>query len=348
MNTLSKRKKLFRKRMNKKGFSSIVGALFMVLIVWSLASAYFFFTLSQNTNYNAAIRQKNQFDLDRLSEVVQVNHAAFSADSGYVNVEVRIKNSGPTTANLTALWVKVVKGGVTNYNSLPINLTIRSGESFAKSFTVPVSGVTPGGNIYASWFITARGNTVVAEPPAVEDIVVASTTQGIGALAMDFQNFTAYKIVKQGSSWYLDFASGVNAYNIKVSDAPMAFCVNFTNMDYPKARDLSLNKNSELFTIFPSTGGNYKAITWYIANVDQNTGQIQTSFTNQTLYWNIPTMVYFVTKEPVSGSLFDAKSFIASNEMFTGTAPVNLAITGMIGTSPFGQNIPFVSIYMTP
>jgi len=330
--------------MNKRGFSSIVGALFMVLIVWSLASAYFFFTLSQNTNYNAAIRQKNQFDLDRLSEVVQISHAAFSADNGYVNVEVRIKNSGPNTANLTAIWVKVIKGGVTNYNSLPINLTVRSGESFAQSFTVPVGGVTPGGNSFASWFITSRGNTVVAQLPSVENIIVASTTQGIGALAMDFQNFTAYRIVKQGSSWYLNFSSGISAYNIKQSNAPLAFCVNFTNMDYPKARDLKLNKNSELFSIFPSTGGNYKAVTWYIANVDQNTGMIQTSFTNQSLYWNTPTMVYFVTRETVSGSPFDAKSFVSDSDMFLGTAPVNLALTGTIGSSPFGQNIPFVSL----
>jgi hypothetical protein len=33
--------------------------------------------------------------------------------------------------------------------------------------------------------------------------------------------------------------------------------------------------------------------------------------------------------------------------MFTGVCPVNLALTGTIGASPFGQNIPFVSIMVT-
>jgi hypothetical protein len=44
----------------------------------------------------------------------------------------------------------------------------------------------------------------------------------------------------------------------------------------------------------------------------------------------------------ISGST----TFSPSKADFTKTAPVNLALIGTIGGSPYGQNIPFVSIYI--
>ena len=45
--------------MNKRGMSSVVGAMFMILIIGVIASGYFMFTLAQNTTYNDAMRSNN-------------------------------------------------------------------------------------------------------------------------------------------------------------------------------------------------------------------------------------------------------------------------------------------------
>jgi len=54
-----------RRRVNKfvansKGFSSVIGTIFMVLIVMSLFANVFMWTLYQNTMYNEVLREKNQ------------------------------------------------------------------------------------------------------------------------------------------------------------------------------------------------------------------------------------------------------------------------------------------------
>jgi hypothetical protein len=50
--------------------------------------------------------------------------------------------------------------------------------------------------------------------------------------------------------------------------------------------------------------------------------------------------IYFASANEVSTGGFNP-----TVSGFTGTAPVNLALTGTKGSNNFGQNIPFVSIY---
>jgi hypothetical protein len=169
---------------------------------------------------------------------------------------------------------------------------------------------------------------------------MSQTTQGIGSLAMDFQNFTYYQIKPLGSTYKVDFTTRANAYNILQSTAPIAFSVNFTNLD-SRERDIVLDKNSELFSIFPSTGGNYKAVTWFVIKINQTTGEIL-PFTGINLNYTRSTLVYFAARSAGSAS-----DFVNTNDMFTGTCPVNLALIGSIGSSPFGQNIPFVYIMVS-
>ena len=348
MNTNLKHK-LFRKKWNKRGFSSIIGAIFMILIVLSLASAYFFYTLSQNTNYNAAVRQQKQFDLNRISEGAQVTHARYSVNTpGMVSLTVQIKNPGPSSVNLTTLWVKVNDtNGVVSSGFQAENIIVQSGSIFSRSFNVPVTGVTPGlSYTYASWFITALGNTVVVQPVVVENIIMAQTTQGIGSLAMDFQNFVYYKI-KTGNT--LDFwpngRSGYALYGASgAAGSSIAFRVNITNLDLNQ-RPIYLNASSVLFSIFPSSGGNFIGVAWYIVTVDAS-GRIQPNYNGVTLQFGQPTLIYFAAINPLLNGVQFAP--YPSNKVTPGTSPVNLAVIGTIGGVAFGQNIPFVSIYINP
>ncbi len=112
------------KPLNKKGFSSIVGAIFMILIVWSLATAYFFFTLNQNTSYNDAVRQINEADLTRMSENIQALNTSYLVNSNnYVTVRAKMQNIGSSTVKLVNLWVHVVENsggsGLDDYNYYP-------------------------------------------------------------------------------------------------------------------------------------------------------------------------------------------------------------------------------------
>ena len=310
----------------------------MILIVGTLASAYFFSTLDQNTTYNQAIKAQNDFDIARISETVQISDTVYRITDGIVTINAKISNIGAYSVNISTIWLRV-SGGVNSYNYTRVNAVLSAGTTLPLSTIVGISGVVPSGTYnFAAWLVSTRGNTFALESLRTNSIVFAQTTQGIGSLAMDFQNFTYYQVkLVSGATYKVDFSTGTNAYNVLQAQAPLAFCVNFTNFDL-KQRDILLNQNSELFSIFPSTGGNYKAVTWFVVKVNAATGEIQ-PFTGQYLNYTVPTLVYFAAKLPSSTS-----SFVAINDMFTGTCPVNLALTGTIGSSPFGQNIPFVSV----
>lgn len=152
-----------RKRLNSKGFSSIVGAIFMMLIAMSLATAYFVSTLAQNTNYNLAIRQQNQLELDRLNEQITASSATYSVLGNLVTVEVVISNTGNIPVTLKSLWVldnSTGYFGVLNTTILvPAKNTVVRSQSTGNAFNVTTNGPMNTGAI-SSWFVTARGNIV--------------------------------------------------------------------------------------------------------------------------------------------------------------------------------------------
>jgi len=339
-------RKRFRKlTANSKGFSSVIGTTFMVLVVMFLSTTVFLRTLSQNTLYNEAIREKNQLESDVLSENVQVTNTTYVVTGNdRVQILAAITNPSSLSVQFTTLWVYASNATYTGYNFTKLsNVNVQGGAYLSRSFDMIVGGLrSTGAYSFASWLITGRGNVVPLQKSTLSNIVISQTTQGIGALMMDFQNFNYYKVYSKSGQYYFNFSSAKSGYNVAKSDAPLGFSVNLANLDI-KERNIILDFNSELFSIFPSTGGNYKAVTWYIVNVNPTTGLIQTTFTNIPLNYTKPTFVYFASKSPIQGSF----STVNSNDMFTGTCPVNLALTGTIGGSPFGQNLPFVSILVS-
>jgi FlaG/FlaF family flagellin (archaellin) len=49
---------------NPKGFSSVIGTIFMVHVALVLSASVFLWTLSQNTAYFEAMREENQLELE--------------------------------------------------------------------------------------------------------------------------------------------------------------------------------------------------------------------------------------------------------------------------------------------
>jgi len=328
---------------DSRGFSSIVGAIFAVLVMFSLISTVFVWSLSQNTLYNNTVRQSNQADLDRSSEKVQVLNTTYNAYSnGNVTVSAQIQNTGPSSVQFITVWLYVSNTTWTNYNfSKLTNATVQGGNVFPLNVNLTISGLNSTANYnIASWLITARGNVVALQKTTLTtNIVISQTTQGIGALMMDFQNFTYYNVTGSFGSYSLNpYPNGASGYFVTNSGGPkgqIAFRVIFTDLDQNQ-RAIVLGSGSELFIIYPFPGGAYQCDVWYVVNVN-TAGQILNAYTPVTLVYNVPTAVYFAAKSRGNPNSVGGTST-------TGISPVNLALVGQIGGSPFGQNIPFVSI----
>jgi len=332
-----------------KGFSSIAGAIFMVFIIGVLASSYFLWTLSQNTIYNEAIRERNQLDVDRMSESVKVWSTAYGVDAtNTVNVSAQIQNVGPSPIGFTTIWIRVANNTWNNYNFSKLsNADVAGGAIFLLNLNIRVSGVTVNSSAsytFASWLITAKGNTVALQQTTVSsNIIISQTTQGIGALMMDFQNFTYYNVTGSKPPYSLGgYPAGASGYYVQGaygSGGQIAFRVIITDLDQAK-RDITLSANSVLFAIFPTQGTQPRGAYWYIVNVNETTGAILGTYTNVTLVYNVAKTLYFASQWPSPDSRFP----YPWGSSYTGIAAVNLALVGTIGSDPFGQNIPFVSI----
>jgi len=302
-----------------------------------LASTYFIWTLSQNTVYNDAIREKNQLESDVLSENVQVTNTTYVVNGNdNINVSTNINNIGSLSVQFTTLWAYASNATYANYHITNLsNVNVQGGANLFLSVNVTVGGLCPGSAYsFASWLITGRGNVVPLQKAtsSYTNIVMSNTTQGIGSLMMNFQNFTYY--IVNGSNFLSGYPNGNSGYLVNSNGNPIAFRVIITNLDQNQ-RNITLTAPSVLFSIFPTTPQQVRGSYWYVVNVDKTTGKIFGTYTDVTLVYNTATELYFASAQP--GTFYSAAT------CFTGTAPVNLALIGQIGDAPFGQNIPFVA-----
>ncbi len=324
-----------------------MGALFLILIVGMVASAYFMFTLTQNALYNDAVRQTNQQEVSRKSEAIEALNTTYRVMvDNVLSVKVQLHNIGPSTTKLITLWAHVIENsGGSNldvYNYKEVNITVGAGRILEQEFNITLNGLSPTGSYgYSAWFVTTLGNTIVLKQVNTQEITVSQTTQGIGSLAMNFQDFRYYKVNSNRS--LANFPIGSSGFVVSTgTGTPIAFKVVLTNLNYQTRADIVLQSDSVFFSIFPTTIQQVRGSYWYIVNVDSD-GVISNTYTNITLHYNVPTAVYFASANPIKGST----DFASSSPQFTGTSPINLALIGSKGGDPFGQNIPFVSVLVS-
>ncbi|MCJ7424425.1 hypothetical protein MUP01_09195 [Candidatus Bathyarchaeota archaeon] len=319
-----------------------------MVIIMSILASTFIWTLAQNTGYNVAIREKNQLESDVQSEDIQVTSTTYVVNANNkVNVSTTINNIGSLSVQFTTLWAYANNATYTGYNFTALsNVNVRGGATTPLSVNVTVQGLSLTGTYsFASWLITGRGNVVSLQKvtSSLTNIVTSNTTQGIGSLMMNFQNFTYYNVSQSSPYGLIGYPTGASGYYVQGAKGPpkgqFAFRVVITNLDQSQM-DITLAAGSVLFSIFPTPTSAFQGTAWYVVNVN-GTGAISNSYTPVTLVYNVATPVYFASS--VSGTYTPF-----SQATFTGTCPVNLALTGAIGnitsSIPFGQNIPFVAI----
>jgi len=318
---------------SSKGISTAVGTVFLVLTVFVIGTNIFFWTLAQNTIYNQAVKERNQRDVDRLIENVIATNATFVVPSpGRVNATADLMNAGPISAQIVTLWVLDAtqqKYNVTDLRASDINLN--PGDSRSLMMIVDIPGADSA-NVFNAWVVTARGNKVNLATP--QTIVVANLAQGIGSMALDFYVFRYFTYVT--STKLANYPSGTSGFNVP-SRTFIAFGVVLTNLD-PSKRTITLNTYSQCWLYFPKAPG--QSTIFYIVSVAAD-GTITTPYSPITVAFKETKLIVFASD--VAGSL-SRVSISSSVENLP--CALNLLLLGTIGTRDYGQNIPFVSMYV--
>ena len=337
-----------RFRRCSKGISTVIGTIFLVLVALTVSTNVFLWTFTQNANYNQAVKESSQMDAALSSErIVAYNTVYPILSQDEVNVTTTITAQGAISAQILTVWVTwTIDGNDIKYGYETVNITVTSGDAIRINRIVTMSGALAGDGEFNGWLVTARGNRVPLEQK-VETITVASVSLGIGAISMNFTNFKYYNVTEIEDFYVLDnYPTGASGYDVNQPPSTgqpgipdgIAFQVTITNFDL-EDRSIILSSSSLLWMLFPTSELQTRGAMWYIVNV--NDGIIANTFTPITIAHNNLTTLYFASATDVSGG------FAACLSGFGGTAAVNLALIGQIAGSPYGQNLPFVSIHLT-
>jgi hypothetical protein len=196
---------------------------------------------------------------------------------------------------------------------------------------VPIPGAISTDS-FSAWFVTARGNNV--NLAIVQTVIVADVAQGIGSMALDFATFGYYTY--DTSTKLKNYPTGNFSFNIPVNTY-VAFRASIRNLD-PRKLTIKLDSHS-LFWQPSGTGSPENS--WFIVNVRPD-GIINGTYTQITIaYLETKTVIFASGKDLGLGSFSQQR--VASSAAGA-TVAAFLLLHGTIGTSPYGQNIPFVSI----
>ena len=310
-----------------KGVSTVIGTIFLVLVVFAISSNIFLYTMAQNTLYNQAVKESRQMDADRFSERVVASHANFTVpQNNTVLVDVTISNEGPLPAQIITIWVTCEDVKSYGFNDA-LDINLNPGDTVWREISVTVPGVQYSG-VFSGWLVTARGNLVSLEK--VRSYVQAQVSAGIGSIQMDFDNFRYYYWNKTAK--LLHPTGGINSTNIILTGEDIIFEVLLTNFDN---RTIALDSRSILWLYSPSKGARAAAEIVTVVKTNGNWTAEEGVYDPESgrLAHGVPTWVYF---GPVSKSFLEGLKACA----------INLLLIGEIGSKNYGQNIPFVSVYV--
>jgi len=313
----------------------VIGTTFMVLVMMLLSTGVFLWTLSQNTTYNEAVKARNQEEADRRNENVVALGGNYSVSGVNVTVKVMLRNAGSVAVQIINLWVLDTDPSNRRYANMSLNLHLNPGDTFNFVESSPLTVTIHGANAshdFVSWFVTAGGNTISLEEG--ESVVIAELAQGIGYLAMDFDSFRYFEYDGDDLK---DYPTGIPDYNVP-HKVDVAFSIILTNLD-PQHRTMRLDLYSQMWLYFPAVPG-AGPFVWYIVNeVD---GNISTPYSDVSIGYGETKLLVFASEQ--AGGFI--KVSLTHPQVLNKLCAVNLCLHGKIGDADYGQNIPFVSLYV--
>jgi len=336
-------KKIWKGR--SKGVSTVIGTVFLILIIFMVSTNVLLWTFSQNAEYSQAVMEKNEEEAQRSTENIAVSDISYNAEVGQVHVEAKVTNEGPVPVQITTLWVldnAIQKYG---YNDA-VSINLKAGDTFdftgSNALTVAIenSGLP---DELTSWFITARGNLIPLEEKYAGSgnttIIIQEGTGypevTFGALVMDFDEFRYFAYMGYPYNQLINYPDGNLGFNIP-KQVYVAYGCMLTNVD-PSNRTMVLDSHSLLWqpgrSSVPESG-------WFIVNVN-GTGLVQTTFSPITIGPGETKLIVFASDNDLSQGGFkrlDPPNVVTTVATF-------LLLHGTLDSSPYAQNVPFVSLF---
>ncbi len=322
--------RIIRFRRCSRGISTVIGTIFLVLVALTVSTNVFLWTFTQNATYNQAVKESSQMDADLSSERIVAYNTEYSVSAGMVEVNTTMTAQGALSAQIITVWVTWEDDYGIKYGSKTVDIPVTSGDPTPLTTEVPVPGAINVGGVCNGWLVTARGNRVPLELKKVETITTAQLAQGIGSLAIEFYSFRYFTY--NGSN-LANYPDGTSSFNVPTGDY-VAFGINLTNLD-PITEEIVLNQFSELWIYSPDVGSRY---CFYIVNVAAD-GSISPLYSDISIPYMHSKLLIFASNAP---GTFNQRKITAIN----GPCAANLLLLGTIGPRDYGQNIPFVSIYV--
>jgi hypothetical protein len=196
---------------------------------------------------------------------------------------------------------------------------------------VTVPGLSLTGNYdITSWLITTRGNTISLpkQTALTNNILIAKVSEGIGSVAFDFEQFWHYEYASTPTQGTPLPSKSPNNYTLSESKYNVLH-VTVTNYDLFQ-ETIVLDGNSSIF-IIGEHSGTVKWDKWRLVSVVDNK-IYPSSSVSATLVYGEPKEIYFAA----------TISSIDTNSAY----PLNILLYGKKGSNEYGQNIPFVSMYL--
>ena len=320
---------------NSKGYSGIVAAIFLVLIVLLLYSNVFVFMLNQNALFQDVVSEVNQKDIDRSNEKVTVSNINYTVVGDQVRVGAQVTNDGAVSVQIVTLWVLDTTIRKYGHNDT-LNINLRTGDTLnlteSNAMIVTVEG-SDSSDVFTSWFVTARGNLIPLQKEQGAEIIVANVAQGIGAIALDFDNFRHFSYTDADT--LANYPNGTVGFDVPKTTYA-AFGCYLTNFEIEK-RTIVIDSHSLFFQ--PGRTGVSEG-AWFIANVDAN-GNINGTYTPISMKYGETKMIVFASKFDLGLGAFGG---LKTANAIT-TVATFLLLHGTIGSTAFAQNIPFVSLF---
>jgi hypothetical protein len=161
----------FHKRFsrNRRGFSTLIATIFMVLVILFFYFNVATFILNRNTDFQDVISRSQQLDADRNSEHVTTLGVSTSSNgvAGQLRLSCTFVNDGSVSVQMVRVWVQDYQSSgqvvVSSFSlrSSQTQIVIEPGSRIIKNVDVTI----PDSRSYDSfslWFVTSRGNIVSA------------------------------------------------------------------------------------------------------------------------------------------------------------------------------------------
>lgn len=151
-------------RPNRKGYSTILGTIIMVLIILYFVFNVMMFNLNRDEDFQDVISRSVQLDADRTAEKVTISDVVITqgTQSWQLIITCTLTNNGTVPIQMARLWLKdknLTQNNVGNVALTTPPVLLQPGSIIRTTFPqVTIQGSSTSNSFYL-WLVTFRGNS---------------------------------------------------------------------------------------------------------------------------------------------------------------------------------------------